>query len=152
VLLTSALDGSKRSASRCGRFTPGKVPSTHCIGVLAGRRDGFDAMAKRNKSLRCQELNAGHPFHSSVTILTELPLIAVYYVGAQRLHGSSPTRSVCVQHVDFRLMDSHRVLYAKQVPDTSQPSETATDLICIRYQCALVCKQCSVDRVWLKIC
>jgi hypothetical protein len=51
--LTSAADGSKRSASRPGRFAPEeRNPDTHCIGCWVVPRAGRDAVKKRNVSYR----------------------------------------------------------------------------------------------------
>jgi len=44
--LTSELDGGGWSAPRPGRFTPGKRPSTHCIGSRVGSRAGLDGRGK----------------------------------------------------------------------------------------------------------
>jgi hypothetical protein len=45
TFMTSALDGGEWSASRHGRFTPGKrAPDTHCIGGWVGPRAGLDAV------------------------------------------------------------------------------------------------------------
>jgi hypothetical protein len=42
----SALDGDERLASHCVRFTAGEIiPSTHCVGVCDGSRDGMKAVA-----------------------------------------------------------------------------------------------------------
>jgi hypothetical protein len=47
IFFTLALVGVERSASRPGRFTPGKrVPSTNCIGGWVGLRAGLDNMEK----------------------------------------------------------------------------------------------------------
>jgi hypothetical protein len=42
---------------------------------VVGPTAGLDVVVKREKSLHysCQVLNSGHPAHSLVTILTELP-------------------------------------------------------------------------------
>jgi hypothetical protein len=48
AFLTSALDGSEWSASRIGRFTPGKeAPGTQWLGGWVGPRAGLDAVTKR---------------------------------------------------------------------------------------------------------
>jgi hypothetical protein len=48
VFLTSALFGGKWSASRPGRFTPGKrATGTHWIGGWVDPRTGLDDMEKR---------------------------------------------------------------------------------------------------------
>jgi hypothetical protein len=46
ILLTSALDGDERSASRPGRI----IPDTHWIGGSGVFREGLDAMGKRKIS------------------------------------------------------------------------------------------------------
>jgi hypothetical protein len=48
VLLTSALDGGKWSASRSGCFKPErKAPGTHWIGGWVGPRTGLDEVERR---------------------------------------------------------------------------------------------------------
>jgi hypothetical protein len=67
VFLTSALVGGEWSASRPGRFTPGKRgPSTQCIGGCVGPRTGLDDLEKW-KFLTLLGLELGlliHPAHS----------------------------------------------------------------------------------------
>jgi hypothetical protein len=47
IFLTSALVGGEWSASRPGRFTPGKEPpGTHCIGGWVDPRTSLDDMEK----------------------------------------------------------------------------------------------------------
>jgi hypothetical protein len=45
--LISGLDESEWSASRPGRFTPGKKPGIRVIGNWMGPRDGLEAVEKR---------------------------------------------------------------------------------------------------------
>jgi hypothetical protein len=47
VSLTSALVGGEWSASRPGRFAPGRFPGTHSIGGWVGPRTGMDDVEKR---------------------------------------------------------------------------------------------------------
>jgi hypothetical protein len=48
IFLISALVGGEWSASRPGRFTPGKrAPGTHCIGSWVGRKDSLDEVENR---------------------------------------------------------------------------------------------------------
>jgi hypothetical protein len=48
ILLSSALVGSERSATRTCHFTPGEItPGTYCIGVWVGPMAGLDDMVKR---------------------------------------------------------------------------------------------------------
>jgi hypothetical protein len=47
IFLTSALVGGVWSASRPGRFTPGKCPGTHWIGGWVGPRAGLDDVENR---------------------------------------------------------------------------------------------------------
>jgi hypothetical protein len=59
--LTSAVDGSKWSASRLGRFTTAeRAPATHPIGDWVGPGAGLDAVEKRKISCPCRESNPGH--------------------------------------------------------------------------------------------
>jgi hypothetical protein len=52
--LTSALDGSKRSISDSGGFTPGEVAhDTHCIRFNVGPRFGLEIAEKRKISFHC---------------------------------------------------------------------------------------------------
>jgi hypothetical protein len=49
---TSAQNGSKWSASRSGRFTPGeRAHGIHWIGRWVGPRGGLDAVAKRRNPI-----------------------------------------------------------------------------------------------------
>jgi len=69
--LAFTLDGGEWSASHSGHFTPrGRAHSTHWIGGWIGLRAGLDTVAKRQNP--CLS-NAGHPPHSLVSMLTELP-------------------------------------------------------------------------------
>jgi hypothetical protein len=75
---TSALAGGEWSASRPGRFTPGKrVHGTHWIGGWVSPRAGLDAVEKRKISCPCRESNPGRPAHTQpVAIPTKLfPLL-----------------------------------------------------------------------------
>ena len=76
--LTSALDGSKRSISDSGGFTPGEgAHDTHCIRVNVGPRVGLDITEKRKISFRCPENRTqflGRAVRSLVTISTDLSL------------------------------------------------------------------------------
>jgi hypothetical protein len=48
LLLTSALDGGERSASRLCRFTPvDRAPSTHWTAEWVGRRAGLENALRR---------------------------------------------------------------------------------------------------------
>jgi hypothetical protein len=63
-LLTAALDGSERSNSHTGGFTPGERASgTHWIRGWVGPRADLGAVEKR-KIFSCRESNPGHPARS----------------------------------------------------------------------------------------
>jgi hypothetical protein len=69
--LTSARDGSERSASRPGRLTVGeRASATHWVGDWVDPRVGLDAVAKRIPAL-CRKLNPGHPVRSIVSLVTD---------------------------------------------------------------------------------
>jgi hypothetical protein len=73
AFLTSTLDGGEWSASRSGRFTPGKrAPGTHWIGSRVDFRAGLYSVAKRKIPTPCRESNSARPARSLVTMLTEL--------------------------------------------------------------------------------
>jgi hypothetical protein len=83
AFLTLALDGSEWSTSHPTCFTSmERAPNTHSLGRWVGPRDGLDIMAKKRKSLPCQELNPSFPTSSTVTILTE---VSQLYFGATPL-------------------------------------------------------------------
>jgi hypothetical protein len=63
--LTSALDGGDWSASRPGRFPPGKSPRYSLV-----PRAGLDAVVKRKKSLLLPRIYPGRPTCSLATVHT----------------------------------------------------------------------------------
>jgi len=74
--LTLALDGHEWSVSCPSCFTPReRAPSTHLIGGWVGPRASLNMVANRKNPYLCWESSPGHPVHSLVNILTELPCL-----------------------------------------------------------------------------
>jgi hypothetical protein len=61
AFLASELDGGEWSASRSGRFTPGKGPSVLVIRDWVGPRAVLDAVVKRKIPSPCRESNPRTP-------------------------------------------------------------------------------------------
>jgi hypothetical protein len=76
AFLTSALDGSARSASWPGRFTPEVRSPRYPLDGWVKPRTGLDAVAKRRKSYLCPcwELYLCRPARSLVSTMTLAPI------------------------------------------------------------------------------
>jgi hypothetical protein len=78
-VLTSAIGGGEWGASRPGRLTPRERAPYLLDRKLGGTRADLNAVVKRNNPCPCRESNPGRPSRSSVTILTELFRLLLYF-------------------------------------------------------------------------